>query len=78
MPRNDDNFVNIDTNYELFYWSKEGWTSLGRQTAKSPQLLYNNIPMGSLLYLHNCDGGEEELAFYIKDGRQVFVSDCKD
>ena len=78
MPRNDDNFVRIGDYYELFYWGEGCWNSLGKKMAEKPFLPYDGIPSGALLYLHDSTRGEEELIFHMEDGKQVFVSDCKD
>ena len=78
MPRNDDNFVRIGDCYELFYWGEGCWNSLGKKMAEKPFLPYDGIPSGALLYLHDSTRGEEELIFHMEDGKQVFVSDCKD
>ena len=78
MPRNDDNFVRIGDCYELFYWGDGCWNSLGKKMAEKPFLPYDGIPSGALLYLHDSTRGEEELIFHMEDGKQVFVSDCKD
>ena len=75
MPRNDDNFIRIGDEYELFYWGDDGWQSLGRQEATDMQLVYENVPAGALLHLHDWTRGKEELPFYIEDGNQVFVSE---
>lgn len=75
MPRNDDNFIRIGDEYELFYWGDDGWHSLGRQEATDMQLVYENVPAGALLHLHDWTRGKEELPFYIEDGNQVFVSE---
>ena len=75
MPRNDDNFIRIGDEYELFYHGgKMGWVSLGRKTATEPWLIYNNMPKGALFHLHCLTRGEEEQVFHIENGVQVFVS----
>lgn len=76
LPRNDDNFIRIGDIYELFYHSGlKGWISLGRQTAASPYLFYDNIPSNALLWLRNHSRGKEEQVFFIRDGQQVFAYD---
>ena len=75
MPRNDDNFVRIGDEYELFYQDGiNGWKSLGKKIATRPWLDYDNVPRGALLHLHCHTRGEEEQAFQMKDGKQFFVS----
>lgn len=76
MPRNDDNFIRIGDVYELFYHGGiEGWISLGRKVATEVRLEYDNVPANALLHLRNRTRGEEEHIFYMKDGKQKFISD---
>lgn len=75
MPRNDDNFIRIGDEYELFYWGEGKWQSLGRQQATEIRLVYEDVPIGALLHLHDWTRGEEELPFYLEGGKQVFASE---
>ena len=70
--RNDDNMVRENDLYELFYFTKDGLLSLGKQKGiKNQPLLYHNIPKGALLLLHNHTRGKEERPFTItKEGEQ--------
>ena len=78
IPLHDDNFVRAGDDYELFFQNGEkGWTSLGRQKAKSEKLQYENVPKNALLWLHNYTQGVEEEVFWIKDGKQVFLWNLK-
>lgn len=73
VPRNDDNYVRAGDTYELFYQDGiKGWVSLGKQTATSAWLEYDNVPGDALLWLRNLTRGKEERAFYYEDGRQIF------
>lgn len=73
VPRNDDNFIRVGDNYELFYQDGAGgWRSLGKQTATDYVLKYDNVPDNALLWLRNYSRGKEERAFYYEDGKQVF------
>lgn len=75
MPHNDDNFIRIGDEYELFYHGgKSGWVSLGRRTAVEPWLIYDNMPQGALFHLRCLTRGEEEQVFHIENGVQVFIS----
>ena len=45
IPRNDDNFIRIGDEYELFYHDgPKGWVSLGRQTVQEPVLRVQGSP----------------------------------
>lgn len=72
---NDDNFIRIGDEYELFYHGgRQGWISLGRRTATDPWLEYDNLPRGALFHLRCLTRGIEEQVFHIENGVQVFVS----
>ena len=74
-PQNDDNFIRIGDEYELFYHGgKEGWISLGRKKATNLWLTYDNMPRGALFHLRCLTRGKEELIFHIENGVQIFVS----
>lgn len=73
IPHNDDNYVSKGDRYELFYQGgKDGWISLGTQVALGDTLVYNNVPAGALLWLHDSTKGLEEQTFRWMGGRQVF------
>jgi hypothetical protein len=71
-PRSDTNFILVGDTYELCYWEKDGWVSLGRRLAKEQLLRYNNVPQGRLYLLHNLSRGREERPFTYEEGKQVF------
>lgn len=75
ITRTDDNYIRPGDRYELFYHGgTDGWISLGRQTAVRPELVYEGVPDGALLYLHDLTRGVEEQVFHMENGGQVFVT----
>ena len=73
VSRNGDNYVMPGGTYELFYQNGEkGWKSLGMRTATEERLVYEGVPRGVLLWLHNHTHGVEEQVFRWLDGKQVF------
>lgn len=78
IPRTDENWIRIGDIYELYYCNRGKWISLEVKKADDKELVYDNIPQGALLYLHNKTRGEEELPFYIEDDKQVFISKAID
>ena len=70
-PRNDVSFIYKDNIYELFYWDKGNWNSLGRQTAVADSLVYT-VPRNALLYLKNHTTGNDERIFEYEGRRQIF------
>jgi hypothetical protein len=71
-PRSDTNFIVEGDRYELCYWNKDEWVSMGEQAAKIPSLEYKNVPSGGLYILHNLSRGKEERIFTYEGGKQVF------
>lgn len=73
LPRNDDNFIREGEVYELFYWDKSGWQSLGKKTGvKDAFLVYDEVPGNALFLLRNHSKGKEERIFTFEDGAQVW------
>jgi hypothetical protein len=73
FPRNDGNNICSGDLYELFYWDKGEWNSLGKQTGnESHVLIYENCPANALYWLHNHTRGKEERIFTYEDGAQVW------
>lgn len=70
-PRNNINFIYKGDRYELFYWDKKHWNSLGQQVAMADSLVYI-VPRNALLYLKNHSHGKDERIFEYKDGKQRF------
>ena len=72
-PRNRDNFIRINDMYEMFYLKGNTWNSLGTQVAKSDSLIFESVPLNSLLYLKNHTRGNEERTFIYKNNVQIFL-----
>lgn len=73
IPRNDDNYVHPGDVYELYYHGgTENWKFIGRKQADTTFITFGNVPAGAMLWLRDITRGQEERAFYYKDGKQVF------
>jgi len=71
-PRTDDNDISIGDQYELFFWNKQQWQSLGVKIASDYNLSYNNVPKGALLWLRDITKGKEERPFTYENGLQIW------
>ena len=69
VPKNDDNFVVVGHNYELFYYNN-GWKSLGKIQSKGYSIRFTKVPIGALLLLKDHTKGKEERPFLYKNGIQ--------
>ena len=71
-PRGDGNTIEVGDRYELFYWSKGHWVSLGEQVATTVSLVYEDVPVGTLYWLRNRTKGKDERLVSYEEGRQVW------
>jgi len=72
LPKNDDNHINENELYELYYFDRK-WISLGQRTGdNSHALVYDNVPGSALLLLKNHTKGKEERIFTYEKGKQVW------
>lgn len=71
-PRNDDNFIIAGDLYELFYYNKGSWCSLGMKKAEWENLVFKNVPKDALYLLKNKIKGKEERIFTYSNGKQVW------
>lgn len=71
-PRGDDNSVREGDEYELKYFSMNGWVSLGKQVAKTYFLKFEGGPDKALYLLSDLTRGREERPFTYENGNQVW------
>ena len=70
-PNSDQNMIEPGDLYELFYF-KDQWISLGQQMASNNHLIYDNAPVGALLWLRNLTKGKEERVFTYENKKQIW------
>lgn len=68
VPRGDDNDIHPGDIYELKYWDGLYWITHQISKAEDNSLHYENIPAGTLLWLHNRSRGMDERVFRFKNG----------
>ena len=71
-PRSDDNSIREGDEYELKYFSTDGWVSMGKQVAKTYFLEFPNGPDKALYILNNLTRGREERPFTYENNSQVW------
>lgn len=69
---NDENQIIKGHEYELFYYDKFKWNSLGIKTASTDKLLFHNVPTDALLLLKDYTKGQEERIFLYKNKKQIW------
>jgi hypothetical protein len=72
VPRGNGNTVTYGDEYELKYWDKNGWKSLGHKVADNIYITFDNCPVGALFLLHNRTRGVEERIFMYENGKQIW------
>ncbi|MDR0384589.1 MAG: hypothetical protein LBH60_00770 [Prevotellaceae bacterium] len=72
IPCSDDNNIHAGDEYELRYWNRTRWESLGKKIADGNVLRYDNAPDNALFWLRNLSRGKQERIFTYENGKQVF------
>jgi hypothetical protein len=81
-PDHPDTLLNLDKtdpdydisegdSYELFYWTKDGWTSRGKQTATNSGSLQYRAPLQALLYLENLTLRKKGKIFFVTPDHKI-------
>ncbi|MDR1341507.1 MAG: hypothetical protein LBK58_15870 [Prevotellaceae bacterium] len=65
LPRTEGQFIYEGHHYELFYWTKERWESLGKQTATGNGSLQYHAPSQALLHLDNLTLRKKGKTFFV-------------
>ena len=77
VPRNDDNFIRIGDEYELFYFDRKvGWIPLLKQVAIQTTMPCC-VPDNALLLLRDRTRGKEEQIFYFSNHKQIYINDIQ-
>ncbi|MDR2916522.1 MAG: hypothetical protein LBV74_17125 [Tannerella sp.] len=72
LPRNDANGIYPGMKYELLYFDKTKWASMGIKTTTEYKIVYDNVPKNALLWLRNLTEGHEERIFVYENGKQIW------
>ena len=77
VPRNDDNFIRIGDEYELFYFDgQKGWIPILKQVATEVTIPCH-VPDNALLLLRDRTRGKEEQIFYFSNHKQIYINDIQ-
>lgn len=71
IPRSDDNDIHVGDVYELLYYNGTQWVSLGKKTATSNVLHYDDVPSHALYWVKDHTQGWDERPFIIRDKEQI-------
>lgn len=71
IPRSDDNDIHVGDVYELLYYNGTQWVSLGKKTATSNVLHYDDVPAHALYWVKDHTQGWDERPFIIRENNQI-------
>lgn len=71
IPRSDDNDIHVGDVYELLYYNGTQWVSLGKKTATSNVLHYDDVPSHALYWVKDHTQGWDERPFIIRDNGEI-------
>lgn len=69
---NDENQIQKNHVYELFYFYNLKWCSVGRKKAVKNYITFKNVPHNALLLLRDYSNGKEERIFTYENGKQIW------
>ncbi len=75
FPRSARNEIASGHTYLLLYFDGHKWIPIARKATEYNYIDFDGVPKGALLWLRDLTEGKDELPFFYKDGRQVFISD---
>lgn len=73
-PRNARNGIEPNNNYQLLYYDKDRWVEHKTVRSKYNYLDFDSVPSGTIYWLRNLDQGKEELPFFYRKNKQIFLS----
>ena len=71
-PANAENHIVVGHTYQLLYWDND-WKKAGTRIARYNFLKFDNVPLDRIYWLRDLSAGNEELPFFYKDGKQLFI-----
>lgn len=69
---NDENQIQKNHVYELFYFYNEKWCSVGKKKAVTNYITFKNVPHNALLLLRDYSNGKEERIFIYDNDKQIW------
>lgn len=76
LPRTAINIIEPNCNYKLLYFKDNQWIEYQNITSEYNYLDIDSIPANTIYWLRNLDKGKEELPFFYKNGKQIFINQC--
>ncbi len=74
-PRNARNGIEPNNIYQLLYYDNGNWVEHSTICSVHNYLDFDAVPSGTIYWLRNLSQGKEELPFFYKEGKQVFINE---
>lgn len=71
VPRGDGNDIVPGDVYELKYFVGGKWISAGKKKADDNRIVFEDVPVGRLMWLSDLSGGIEERPFLIDENNEI-------
>lgn len=75
LPRTALNIIEPKQQYQLLYFRNGQWVEHKMIVSEYNFLDVDSVPEGTVYWLRNLDKGREELPFYYKNGKQIFINE---
>lgn len=74
-PRNARNGIEPNNIYQLLYYDNGNWIEHSTICSVYNYLDFDGVPSGTIYWIRNLSQGKEELPFFYKEGKQVFINE---
>ena len=75
LPRTATNVIEPGCHYRLLYYQNNQWVEFKEVISECNFLDIDSVPANTIYWLMNLDKGKEELPFFYRNGRQVFINE---
>lgn len=75
LPRTATNVIEPGCHYRLLYYQNNQWVEFKEVISEYNFLDIDSVPANTIYWLMNLDKGKEELPFFYRNGRQVFINE---
>lgn len=69
------NTIEPGNHYQLLYYANRRWIEFKNINSEYNFLDIDSVPSNTIYWLRNLDKGKEELPFFYKNGKQIFINE---
>lgn len=74
LPRTAMNIIEIGQQYQLLYFKDDKWIEHKTLITEYNYLDIDSVPSGTVYWIRNLNKGKEELPFFYRGGKQIFIN----